>query len=47
MTMADDSEQTAFLQAMRESLAAETFLKLALSKYHGPGDRKADRFRGG
>ena len=38
MTMADDSDKTAFLQAMRESLAAETFLKAALSKYHGPGE---------
>lgn len=38
MTMADDNDKTAFLQAMRESVAGETFLKAALSKYHGLGE---------
>lgn len=36
--MQADADKTAFLAAVRESLAAGTFLKLALGKYRGSGE---------
>ena len=35
--MQDVPDKAAFLAAMSQSLAGETFLKASLSKYHGPG----------
>ena len=34
----DDPDKTAFIEAVRQSLAADAFLKLTLGKYHGSGE---------